>query len=389
MRAFLVNSGILGHRSVGRVIGDALAQRPDVTTVRIDLAEGLTATDRVIRRLMCWGGSAATDRFAALTLARWRREMHTGLLAARRIRSAERRHGAPDVLHLHTQATAFGSIERMRRTPSIVSLDITQRLASLEVAPGMLRRQYAACAARDRAVFRGAAAIVATSRWAADDLANGQPECTDRLHVMPYPVSGEGFDAGWIDARWARAREGGPVRALFMGGDFPRKGGWALLEAWRAGAFGPAAELHVATDWPVPPPLVPPGVTVHRGVRAYTPEWLALWAAADLFVMPTTGEAFGMVFQEAAAAGIPAIGTRLNAVPEIVADGETGILVSARDAGALVAALRQLIEDPGTRRRMGTAARARATRLYDPAAYGARLAELMDRVVTSRASAPR
>ena len=43
--------------------------------------------------------------------------------------------------------------------------------------------------------------------------------------------------------------------------------------------------------------------------------------------MPTRNEAFGLVFQEAAAAGLPAIGTRLNAIPEIVADGETGILV--------------------------------------------------------------
>ncbi|MDE3053140.1 MAG: hypothetical protein KGJ70_04590, partial [Gemmatimonadota bacterium] len=84
MRAFLVNSGILGHRSVGRTIQEAMRHRPDVTTVTLDLGEGLGARDRVIRRLMCWGGAAPTSRFDAVTLARWRREMHTGVLAARR-----------------------------------------------------------------------------------------------------------------------------------------------------------------------------------------------------------------------------------------------------------------------------------------------------------------
>ena len=44
--------------------------------------------------------------------------------------------------------------------------------------------------------------------------------------------------------------------------------------------------------------------------------------------MPTRNEAFGLVYQEAAAAGLPAIGSRLNAVPEIIADGDTGLLVT-------------------------------------------------------------
>ncbi len=386
MRAFLVNSGILGHRSVGRAIEDAMRHRPDVTAVPIDLGEGLGTGDRIVRRLMCWGGAAPSSRLDAVTLARWRREMHTGVLAARRIRAAERRHGRPDVLHFHTQATAFASIGRMRRTPSIVSLDITQRLAARDVPRGEQRWQYAACGARDRQIFRAAAAIVSTSRWAADDLMRDVPECADRVHVLPYPMSLDGFDPRWNAARRTRAQCGMPARVLFMGGDFPRKGGWQLLDVWRAIGAGAAGELHVATDWPISADAVPPGVTVHRGIRARTPEWFALWAESDMFVMPTTEEAFGIVYQEAAAAGVPAIGTDLNAVPEIVVHGETGLLVPVRDLHALAAALRRLIADPELRRRMGEAGRARAARLYDPAAYGAALAGLMDVVVTSRTS---
>ena len=59
-------------------------------------------------------------------------------------------------------------------------------------------------------------------------------------------------------------------------------------------------------------------------------------AGADIFVMPTRNEAFGLVFQEAAAAGVPAIGTRQNAVPEIIVDGETGLLVARAVTGCAV-----------------------------------------------------
>ena len=59
-------------------------------------------------------------------------------------------------------------------------------------------------------------------------------------------------------------------------------------------------------------------------MRAYTQTWRDLWRDADVFVMPARAEAFGMVFQEAAAAGLPAIGPRINAVPEIVDHGVTG-----------------------------------------------------------------
>ena len=73
--------------------------------------------------------------------------------------------------------------------------------------------------------------------------------------------------------------------------------------------------------------------------------------------MPTRGEAFGMVFQEAAAAGLPSIGTNINALPELIEDGLTGLLVLPRDTAALARALRALISSAELRRAMGAAAR--------------------------------
>jgi glycosyltransferase involved in cell wall biosynthesis len=70
-------------------------------------------------------------------------------------------------------------------------------------------------------------------------------------------------------------------------------------------------------------------VRLIRGVSPYTASWRELWRQADFFVMPTKHEAFGMVYQEAAAAGLPVVATNLNAIPEIVEDRVTGILVDA------------------------------------------------------------
>ena len=102
-----------------------------------------------------------------------------------------------------------------------------------------------------------------------------------------------------------------------------------MLEAWEIVGFAQLADLILVTEWPLQRrrAALPAGVRQLRSIRAQTAEWPEIWRSADLFVMPTRNEAFGLVFQEAAAAGLPAIGTRLNAIPEIVADGETGILV--------------------------------------------------------------
>lgn len=375
LRALFVNTGILGHRSVAHVIGRAIEGEPGIAAVALDLAAGLSTRDRVGRRLLTLGPRPGTAAGAA-TAARFRHEMNAGLTAARRIRALERAGARFDVIHFHTQAAAWASLRRMRRTPGVVSIDVTQRLAMEELPPGPARLDYRPNAAWDRRVFRAAAAIVATSRWAADDLVRDLPECAARVHVMPYPVPLEGFGPAWIGERGARPATQ-PVRVLFVGGDFGRKGGAELLAAWRAAELGRSAALTVVTESPLDEAALPAGVEVRRGVRAYTPAWFELWRAADVFVLPTRGEAFGMVFQEAAAAGLPAIGTALNAIPEIVIDGRTGILVPPGDVRALAGALRRLVESPPARIDMGTAARRRIEEVASITGYGARLAGLL------------
>ena len=108
---------------------------------------------------------------------------------------------------------------------------------------------------------------------------------------------------------------------------------------------------------------------VHTQVAAHSPEWRTLWRDADLFVLPTRDEAFGMVFQEAAAAGLPAIGTRINAVPEMIHDGASGFLVAPGDREGLTRALDQLIASAELRREMGARARDFIVQSAHPEAY--------------------
>ncbi|MBB1598278.1 glycosyl transferase [Achromobacter sp. UMC46] len=79
--------------------------------------------------------------------------------------------------------------------------------------------------------------------------------------------------------------------------------------------------------------------------------------ALDVFALPTHREALGTVFIEAAAMGVPVIGTDVGGVPETMQAGVTGLLVPPRDPAALAAALETLLADSAMRRRMGDAGR--------------------------------
>jgi glycosyltransferase involved in cell wall biosynthesis len=94
-----------------------------------------------------------------------------------------------------------------------------------------------------------------------------------------------------------------------------------------------------------------------------TEERLAsLYAGADLFVLPSRYEGYGMAYTEAVSHGVPVVGTTAGAIPEAVPAG-AGILVEPDDVAGLTATLRRLIESPGERVRLATGARAAAASL--------------------------
>jgi phosphatidylinositol alpha-1,6-mannosyltransferase len=88
-------------------------------------------------------------------------------------------------------------------------------------------------------------------------------------------------------------------------------------------------------------------------------ELSAMYRECDVFVLPSAQEGFGLVYLEAMAAGKPVIAARAGAVPEVVVDGVTGVLVDYGDIESLAAAIDRLSNDEALRRKMGEAGRMR------------------------------
>jgi glycosyltransferase involved in cell wall biosynthesis len=100
---------------------------------------------------------------------------------------------------------------------------------------------------------------------------------------------------------------------------------------------------------------------VFAGHRTDVPEILQ---ALDIFVLPSNWEGLPNAVLEAMAAGLPVVATRVGGVPEVVVEGQTGILVPPRDPNALADALLTLLRDPNLRRRMGQAGRQRVQEYF-------------------------
>jgi len=112
------------------------------------------------------------------------------------------------------------------------------------------------------------------------------------------------------------------------------------------------------------------------GVRNDVPELLG---AADSVLMPSLTEGFPRTAIEAMAAGKPVIATNVGGTPEAVIDGETGILVPARDSDALASAIVRLVGDSDLQARLGAAGRERAAQNYSVDKYVSRLDEMYRR----------
>ncbi len=204
--------------------------------------------------------------------------------------------------------------------------------------------------------------------------------CTDagRAHLASLAPSTEkvalvyhGLDLSRFAPRPApRAATKTPV-ILSVGRAVEKKGFDDLLTA--------LAALPPARDWrfvhvgggPLLPALkrqaAQAGITARIEWRGALPQdaVLGLYREADLFVLPSrvagNGDRDGLpnVLMEAHSQGLACVSTRVSGIPELIADGETGVLVPPGDAPALARAIENLLADPATRARLGQAGQAR------------------------------
>jgi glycosyltransferase involved in cell wall biosynthesis len=275
--------------------------------------------------------------------------------------------------------------------------------AALVMTNGMLAHFYGGLAARLAAVpcvwhvddiiqaDRGLGAALAAFRLAARLLPGGiiVPSRAVKSSVLEGAGLAEktaviynAFDAGRFDPARVRSSlraELGIAADSFVVGIFSRLTRWKGHAEFVRAARLVAAQMPAASFLVVGGPVFEDDACLREvrelvrrlglekafafaGFRRDTPECMA---SVDVCVLPSIRpEPFGLVLVEAMAMGKPVIATRGGGVPEVVADGETGILVPPRDPGALADALLRLAGDQALRARMGAAGRARAVSLF-------------------------
>jgi glycosyltransferase involved in cell wall biosynthesis len=259
-----------------------------------------------------------------------------------------------DALFFHTQVTALFAQGLMARIPSVVSMDATPlNFDSIGVPYDHIPSVYppieALKNALTRRTFNSACSLITWHEWGKESLIRDYRVNGDKVFVIPPGIN---LDR-WNFARTARSPT--PVRLLFVGGDFRRKGGDILLDAFRR-TLSDACTLDIVTREAVNADGLPQ-VHVHHGLGPNAPDLMALYAQADVFVFPTFADTLPLVLMEAMASGLPVIATNVGALREEVQDGVNGFLVPAHDTDALARATRRLVDDPNLRLAMGAAAR--------------------------------
>ncbi|HLF78077.1 MAG TPA: glycosyltransferase family 4 protein [Dehalococcoidia bacterium] len=243
--------------------------------------------------------------------------------------------------------------------PMILDLDST--LDQLEVwaedyfhRPGKQGLRLQLARAMERLLWRKVSVFTPWSQWAANALRRaGVSE--ESIEVCPPGVDLE----AWQPNPQLRGPGSERLRLLFVGADFERKGGKLLLDVFSE-RFSKDCELHIVTRDEVE---TRPHVYVHRA-EPNTPVLKDLFAQADLFVLPTRAECFGIAAVEAMASGLPVVMGNVGGAEDIVTQGETGWLIEPNREG-LVGALTQATSNRAMLKGMGLNARAAAEAKFD------------------------
>lgn len=348
-----VNENIGGHRTVHRSLRRIFAGRDDVSVEFIDGGDpGLLG--RILRAPLPLLGRLDLD------LQPLRGQLVHSFNMRRQVRRRLAR-GGVDAMHVYTQNCLLGSADLLRSTPSVITTDSTGRLNVFSV-PYRTPTRFTGPMSRvnlpfERPVLDAARKVFACSRAAEESLASPDyglpPQQVERLEMgvhSPY----------FADPLPPRDPARRPT-IVFVGTSLERKGGTLLLDVWRA-HLRDRADLTLITLESLPPEE---GLTVVNDLQPGEDRLWDILADADIFCLPSLIDQAPNAILEAMAAGLPVVAHPNGAIPEMVIDGETGLLVDARTAPPVAEALGRLVDDPELRARMGAAGWRHAREHYD------------------------
>lgn len=375
VRVLFFNEGNLGTHIMGQGQLEGALRRGAVASTNVDASfAGLEPMGRVATAL-------ATRRIQPLArldldvdMLRWQLVQSTRARRALQRAVGECR---PDIVHVHTQSVALTLSGGQLRAPLAISMDTTirdwwempawhrhRRHSGMLIAPSR---------ALERRVLERAAVTLAWTGWARRAAEREAPGAHIEEH---HP----GIDLERY--RPAPKLQRALPRILFVGGRFTEKGGHDLLAAL-GDELGNTIELDLVTPAEIP---TRDGLRVHR-LEPSDPALLDLHQQADLFCLPTHGDAAPWAALEAMACGTPVLASDLGGLPDMLDDGRAGALVGHGDVAALREALGALLGDLPRMESLARAARARCEERYDERVQFAKLTALLEAAIDARTPA--
>lgn len=359
IRPLFVNENMGGHATLHLAIRTALRDHPAVRAQFLDVPPA--GTLRRIGAVSVPGLARADADLQALRV-----QLGTSAVVRRRLATWTNPY---DVLHVYSQNAGLLIDGHLRDRPSVVGTDATTAQGALLLphrrpARGTDRR-VAVSQRFERRVYDAATLVVAQSEWVAASLRDEYDIDPTRIRSIPYGIT--------IPDALPRIERARP-QITFVGFSMERKGGTRLLDLWRR-RFRTDVDLILVTRDDVPRE---PGLRVFRDFRPGDPRLRTLLAETDVFVFPSRIDTFGYALVEAMAAEVPTVALAVAAVPEVVDDGTTGVLVDPEaDDDTLAGAIADVLGDPVRARAMGRAGRSRVLERFDARVTTARLIEVL------------
>jgi len=268
---------------------------------------------------------------------------------------------APDVVHTHLYyGNVLGRIAARLAGGAPVVTTLHNPDYTFEARPTAL---FAAKKALDRVTGRRNAVLLAVSEAVAEDYRRHMGWPT--IRVLRNGVDLEEYSPGDAPHTGGGAWSGGGTRLLAVGRLHAQKGHGVLLEAAaRCREDGLSLSLALVGEGPLRAALEERarrlGLEGQVRFLGRRDDVRDLLRAAEVFVFPSLYEAVGIALLEAMACGTAVVASRAGGIPEIVREGESGLLVRPGDASDLANALARLARDPPERARLGRGARSRA-----------------------------